>query len=174
MFDLQRPFHIPSSLILALAGTIHSSLVHFSSVSLSLQPHPAGMLSSFRSWKDLSEMRICVTLLLKMPSCLPQALTLEVRGLDYPSWFTSPGSSSSPPALPGSSHFLSPRSSTCHSLSLKLPFLLFPSICLSGPSSIWIFSSSDSFLSVSPPAPRLRGVPPQSVFRTPSWCHLSL
>ena len=28
-------------------------------------------------------MRICVTLLLKMPSSRPQALTLEVRGLDY-------------------------------------------------------------------------------------------
>ena len=84
MFDLRRPFRIPSSLILALAGTILSSLVHFSSVSLPLQPHPAGMLSSFHSWKDLSEMWICVTLLLKMPSCLPQALTLEVRSLDYP------------------------------------------------------------------------------------------
>ena len=66
-----------------------------------------------------------------------------------------------PPALPGSPHFLSPQSGTCHSLSLKLPFLLFRSICLLGPSSIWIFSSSDSFLSVSPPAPRPRGVLPK-------------
>lgn len=83
MFDLRLPFCIPSSLILALAGTILSNLVHFSNAPLSLQHHPAGILSSFHSWKDLSEMRTCVTLLLKMPSSLPQALTLEVRGLDY-------------------------------------------------------------------------------------------
>jgi len=175
MFDLRLPFRIPSSLILALAGTILSSLVHFSSVPLSLQHHPAGVLSSFHSWKDLSEMQICVTLLLKMPSSLPQALTLEVRGLDYLIlvYFFRFKVITSFLLLSQVSHTFSPWSYICHSLSLKHPFLLFLSIRLSGPSFIWIFSIIDSFLSVSLSAPRLRWVPHQSVFRTRSWCHSS-
>lgn len=81
MSDLRLPFCIPSSLILALAGTIISSLVHFNSFPPSLQRSPAGIPSSFHGLKDLSEMKICVTPLLKIPSCLPKGLALQVKAL---------------------------------------------------------------------------------------------
>ena len=158
MFDLRLSLCIPSSLIHALARTIIASLVHFNSFPPSLQHSPAGIHSSFHGLKDLSEMKICVTPLLKIPSCLPKGLALEIKALSnlvlvYLSRFKCITSSV---ILSQVSHTLSPRNCTCHSLFLEHPFLLFLAICPSGLSFILIFSIIESFLSVSLPGPSLR------------------
>lgn len=174
MFDLRLPFCIPSSLILALAGTILSGLVHFSNAPLSRQHHPAGILSSFHSWKNLYEIWTVSPFCWKWLQVFLDS-TLEIRGADYLILvyffrfkFILPSSCS--PRFPTLSFCMKLR---VRSLCLKHPFLLFLSIGLSGPSFILIFSINDSFLGVSLPAPRQSWVPHQSVFRTPSWCHLS-